>query len=257
MAKEEKKQLTPEEKKREKERLEKEAQENKEIENLKKEKEKKQKRKQLRAKKKQKEEIKRIKNLINLPFKLHLQISLLITLFAFIIIFFWIELDVQRTLLYTFFIFSILYFGVGLIMVSTIFLISEDKKKELEEMRRLEAEIKADEEKQREDEELAKLEEIERDIAAKRYGDTAKELPSSNTDFVENSDEIGFDLDGNPKILEENVSSLEGLNFEDSNDSDMNFIDNNMLEQELSKSKTDSEDSDTSYLQEILGNEPK
>eukprot|EP01107_Rhizomastix_libera_P000014 TRINITY_DN10025_c0_g1_i1.p2 TRINITY_DN10025_c0_g1~~TRINITY_DN10025_c0_g1_i1.p2 ORF type:complete len:248 (+),score=30.13 TRINITY_DN10025_c0_g1_i1:251-994(+) len=190
-------QLTPEEKKREKERLEKEKREKEELDKLKKEKEKKQKRKEAKAKKKQKEEIKRVKTLVNLPFKLLWYISTLITLLAAIVILFWVEVNLKSALIYLFFIFITCYFGIGLVMIGFVYMLSEDKKNELLEIKRKEEEIIAKEEQRKKDEEVARLQEIERDLASRKFDNGKKgELPEHESELPEDFDEVGVPMLG-------------------------------------------------------------
>jgi len=181
MAKEEKRILTPEEKKREKEILDKEKEERANIEKIKKGKEKRRKLKEKKLKLEQKKEIKRIKSLVRLPYRIHFQVTLLATMFSVIFLFFWLDLDLKDTIIYLFLIFTFFYFGIGMLMVGVFFMLGEDKKREYFEHRRLESERLAMEERIRLDEENLKLQELERDIAEMK-NDTirTKELESSH-----------------------------------------------------------------------------
>ncbi len=206
MASEEKKILTPEEKKREKELLEKEKAEKARIDKMQKEKAHRRKLKEKRLKAEKKREIKRIKTLVNLPFKLLLHISLLITMFLAIVLYFWIELDIKTTLLYLFFIFSLVYFGVGGVMVAVFYLLGEDRKKELEEARRLEQQALQLEEQRLLQEEALKLSEIERDIAERKSGSMkSKELLPEQA-MPESIPDSGEELE--PRLLGESAPSL-------------------------------------------------
>lgn len=167
MAKEKKIDPKEEEKLREKERLEREKKEEAELKKKHEEKQKKKKEKEKRMLAKQKKEAKRVKTMINLPFKLLGQISLLITTLAFIIMYFGIEKPLNDTVFNSFMIFTALYLGVGVIMVGLFLLISQDKLAEAEELRIMEAE-RALKEKKAEEDELAQMVELEKEIAAKK-----------------------------------------------------------------------------------------
>jgi lipid-A-disaccharide synthase-like uncharacterized protein len=167
MAKDKKIDPKEEEKNREKERLEREKKEEAELKKKHEEKQKKKKEKEKRMLAKQKKEAKRVKTMINLPFKLLGQISLLITTLAFIIMFFGIEKPLNDTVFNSFMIFTALYLGVGVIMVGLFLLVSQDKLAEAEELRIMEAE-RALKEKKAEEDELAQMVELEKEIAAKK-----------------------------------------------------------------------------------------
>lgn len=167
MAKDKKIDPKEEEKNREKERLEREKKEEAELKKKHEEKQKKKKEKEKRMLIKQKKEAKRVKTMINLPFKLLGQISLLITTLAFIIMFFGIEKPLNDTVFNSFMIFTALYLGVGVIMVGLFLLVSQDKLAEAEELRIMEAE-RALKEKKAEEDELAQMVELEKEIAAKK-----------------------------------------------------------------------------------------
>lgn len=143
-----------------------------EIEKLKKEKLRKAKLREKKAKVQQKKEIKRIKATINFPIKLHFNITMLVTLFSFIFFYFVLELEIGPTLLLLFTVFTFMYLIVGGIGVAVFYMISRDKEQELREQLRMEVEHRINEERRLEREELERLEEIERDIAAKRLVDT-------------------------------------------------------------------------------------
>lgn len=260
MAKEEKKILTPEEKKREKEMLDKEKLEKAEIDKIRKEKERKRKVKEKKAKEDQQKEVKRIKTLVKLPFKLLLQVSLLVTMFSTIILFFWLELDLKSTMIYLFFIFTFFYFGLGSLMVAIFYMIGEDKKREMIEMQRIEAERLAVEEAKRQLEEASKLQELERDIAEMKNDSLkAQELlpekglenaiiePPSSMDELE-------DQFSSPFMLGESAESLSN-EFHNGID-DMNI--DSIIESEMAKSAMKNEKdgnsdfNDMSYFDEIM-----
>lgn len=255
MANEEKKILTPEEKKREKELLEKEKAEKAQIDKMQKEKEKRRKMKEKRLKDEKKREIKRIKTLVNLPFKLLLHVSLLITMFLTIILYFWIELDLKTTLLYLFFIFSFIYFGVGGIMVAAFYLLSEDRKREMLEIKRLEQEKIEQEELKRIEEEELKLNELERDIAEKK-NDSLKakellpELTEMNSQQSTNNVSEVYD-ESSPLMLEESAFSLPD-DFDDAGLND--FLADEPATIEASP-QANNEMNEMSYFEEIMSPE--
>lgn len=227
MAKEESKILSPEEQKREKELKQKEKEEKALIAKMQKEKEQKRKLKEKRIKEERKQEIKRIKTLINLPFKLLLHLSLLATMMMSIILYFWLELDLKTTLIYLFLIFTFFYFGIGIIMVAAVLMISEDKKKELEELQRIEREREEIETQRLREAEEAKLQILERDLASMRSNEQkgpemlasmqeAKQIPPVNQNESESiTDEMSNLIeDSNEQfsLPETSISINEDLN---------------------------------------------
>lgn len=201
MAKEPKK--TPEQIKREKERAELEKKEEAELKKRQKEKLKKKKEKEKRIEKQKKREMKRIKSLVNLPFKLLLQVSSLITALSFIVIFFGYETPLMRTIYLCFLIFTMLYLGLGLVMIAIFFLVSQDKIVEMEELKKIEEEQKKLE-RAAEERELEEMVAMEKSIASKKlagrqiredFGSNVKSMP--NKDMID-SDENGEDFMLNP-----------------------------------------------------------
>lgn len=266
MAKDEKTILTPEEKKLEKELLEKDKKEKAEIDRMQKEKLKKKQHKIKKAKAEVKVETKRINKLVNLPFKLLLQVSLLATMFASIFLFFWLELDLKTSLLYTFLIFSLFYLGLGSIMIAVFFMIGEDKKRELEESKRLNEEKKQGEEKQRQLDEEAKLSEIEREIAEKKTNSIrSKELTANQIDDELMGDPFATELVSdpvNPFMLEDSSPTLDydfNENFDSmlSNDLEKEFANSAQLskDEETDDSDEDSGFNELSYFDEIMSPE--
>lgn len=165
MAKEKKQdtKLSPEEiekQKREQERKEKEEKERQELEAKRKEKERKAKLREAKQKKQEKAEIKRIKRVIEFPFKTLFEVCLLLSVLFFVVQFFGIEIELYRSVFNAFMMFVALYLGFGLILVAIFFVIAEDKKKELEQI------IKENEEKARQEEEQkqAELDKMENEI---------------------------------------------------------------------------------------------
>lgn len=176
--------LTAEQKLREKERLEREKKEEEELKKRLDEKQKKKKEKEKRLELKKKQEQKRIKKLINLPFKLHIQVSLLVTTLSFIILFFGLELEPLRSIYYTFLIFVSFYLGTGLVMVGVFFLISEEKIAEMEEIKKMEETNKVQEKTKREIE-MEEMAQIDKEIEARKL--LNRQFLEGNSDITDNS----------------------------------------------------------------------
>jgi len=259
MAKDDNKILTPEDKKREKELQAKEKEEKALIAKMQKEKERKRKLKEKRLKEQRKEEIKRIKTLINLPFKLLLHISLFITMFMLIILFFWLELDIKTALIHMFLIFTAFYFGIGIVMVAAVLMLSEDKKKELEELQRIEKEKEEIEAQRLRDAEEAKLQILERDLAAmKRNDQKSQELLQSNQketkqippiDQTANQNIINEDLD----LISTNEEQFTLPEASSSINDDLNQFnfDNELSEEKLSDNISENPEN-FDYFKEII-----
>lgn len=158
-----KEELSPEEiekKRREQERKDKEAKERAELEKKKKEKEAKRKRIEKRQKKKQKEELKRIKTIIDFPFNTLFHVSSLITLIYFIVIFFGSDELLYKAIYNSFIVFTSLYLGFGIVLVAIFLLISEKREKEFQEELRIIMEKRKEEEERR----LQDMKDIEAEI---------------------------------------------------------------------------------------------
>lgn len=194
MAKDENKKLTPEEQKVEQERLSREKKEDEELKKKHAEKLKKKKEKAARIKKKHKKEAKRVKSLINLPFNLLSKVAMLITLLCFITLYFGMDKNINDTILYSFFVFVLLYVGIGTIMVGMFFLVSEDKIVEMEELKKLEVE-KLSMEKKKEEEELAHMVELEKEIAAKKLAGKSLREDSPGIFFNDNDEPNSGEID--------------------------------------------------------------
>ncbi len=214
MAREDKNILNTDDRQRAKEIAEKDKHEKEEIEKLRKEKEKKRRLKEKKANSEQKVEIKRIKSLVKLPFRLLLQVSSLLTLISMIVLIFLIELDVTTSLVYMFFIFTSVYLGLGSIMIGVFYMLGEDKKREMIEAKRLVVEQSLIEEQKRINEQEAKLAEIEKDIRERKSDTTkAKELLPETSKYRG----TGYDSDANdlsdeiplPLMLEDSAASLD------------------------------------------------
>lgn len=197
--------LTAEQKLREKERVEREKKEEDELKKRLDEKQKKKKEKEKRLEEKKKQEQKRIKKLINLPFKLHIQVSLLVTILSFIILFFGIELEALKSIYYTFLIFVSFYLGTGLVMVGVFFLISEEKIAEIAEIKKMEETNKVLE-KTKKEIEIEEMEQIEKEIEARKL--LNKKLLDGNVDNIDNN------IDSN-NFNNANQQSLGSINEDD------------------------------------------
>lgn len=260
MAKEENKILTPEEKKREKELQQKEKEEKALIAKMQKEKERKRKLKEKRLKEERKQEIKRIKNLINLPFKLLLQISLLATMFMSVILYFWMELDLKTTLIYLFLIFTLFYFGIGIIMVAAVLMLSEDKKRELEEIKRIEKEKEEIEAQRLREAEEAKLQILERDLAAMKENERKNQelLTSSKQDIKQIPTTKQNIEDSEPENLPQELLENESEQFslpETSMSINEDLSDFGSINNREDNISANNEEFD--YLNEIMQNEQK
>jgi len=105
-------------------------------------------------------ERKRIKELIRFPFKLLFQASLLFSLLFFIILYFGQDWTLEKSVFSSFLLFTALYLGIGVIIVAITLVVSEKKKKELEEQKSIEAE----QAKENEEKKIQKLTKLETDI---------------------------------------------------------------------------------------------
>lgn len=217
--------LTPEQKQREKERIDREKKEEAELKKKLEVKLKKKKDKEKRIAIKKKKEVKRVKSLINLPFRLHLQISLLITFLSSIIMFFGIELEALKTIYLSFIIFTIFYLGTGIVMVGLFFLISEEKLAEEEELKRIESLNKV-ETKSKEELEFEEMALIEKEIAARKLA--TKLLKEENIDNIKSiniDDEFDF-INSDSKMKQPKIDlGIDEEIFDDSEEADDSEID--------------------------------
>jgi Skp family chaperone for outer membrane proteins len=137
----------------------KEKQAHTEWEQQKKLREKKQKEREERKKRREKLEMKRIQTIINFPFSALLKLSIVIGLISFVYKFFGSSDNLTGSLFFAFIVCAGVYVGAGIIMAIVIFFISEVKKRELNELIKLEREKKLQEEQQRKLEEQQRQEE--------------------------------------------------------------------------------------------------
>lgn len=212
--------------KEEKQKLSKEElAEQKELEKQKKlreqERKKRQQQKLKKAKEKQRKEIKRIKTLINLPFKLIINVSIIAALLSFLITYFILNTDPISTVLTSFFVFTVIYLGIGIVIVGFFLLLSYDKEKEMREYEAEQIRLQEEEEKRKQEEEMRELESIEKEIASSRFrSDRAKQYmePDSNGKNAHiQEDDLGPDLLG-PSNAEFNP--LDAFTAESSQDED-------------------------------------
>jgi hypothetical protein len=250
MAKDANKKLTPEQLKAEQERLAREKKEEEELKKKHAEKVKKRKEKIARKKKEHKKETQRVKSLINLPFKLLLQISVLITTLCFITLFFGMSKDIGSTVLYSFFVFVLLYVGVGSIMVGMFFLVSEDKIVEMEEFKKLEKERMLIE-KNKEEEELAHMIELEKEIAAKRLAGKSLREEAPEIFFQGNDDSNNSELDyiSSSYISKDGSSNLNEDDIDLNEQQFMDFADRNL--NPFNEIEDDDEDNENQNLLEL------
>jgi len=213
-------------------------------------------------------EEKRIKDIINLPFKILSISAFILTLLSFIVFYFWMNIDLKYSLLYAFYIFCILYLGVGIVIASIFFIISSNKKHELEEEIRMEEEKRMEEDRKREEEETAELEALEREIALRRASSKQPEtieLPKNEESVTSSKpqgrDEIDEDSYNDYNILDESTAendAKEDKVLEQSTESkEMNNIETTPVvqpkkqEKDVKPSKSD-KNQEKSYLEEIM-----
>ena len=163
-----------EKKKKLQERKEREDREKQELERKQKEKEQKRKAREARIKKKELAERKRIKEVLRFPFKTLFEVSLLISFLSFIALFFGLQVELTKALFNSFFIFTTLYLGFGVVIIGIAYMMSEKRKKEMEEQKiRDEEQRKADEEERQAKQERLREEikeaEMHREEELKRF----------------------------------------------------------------------------------------
>ncbi len=190
-----------EKKKKLQERKEREDREKQELERKQKEKEQKKKAREARVKKKELAERKRIKEVLRFPFKTLFEVSLLLSFLVFIAMFFGMQLELMKSIFYSFFIFTTLYLGFGVAIIGIAYVMSEKRKKEMEEQKLLEEEQRKAEEEERQAKQEKLREEIKeaemhREEELKRFReriDATEPAPA----LAANSSTLGFgDLSG-------------------------------------------------------------
>jgi uncharacterized membrane protein YcjF (UPF0283 family) len=195
--------ISPEElekQRREKEKKDKEEREKKELEKKRKEKEAKLKRIQKRVKQKEKEEIKRIKTIVEFPFKTLFQVSSLITSLFFIVVFFGKGEELYKAVYNSFIVFTALYLGLGIVLVAIFLVMSERKEKELEaELEAIMAERKAEEDKK-----IKEMQDMENEIKA----------AASSSKSIHNPEPIAFNIEELQAGAMDNMNQLPGNDHE-------------------------------------------
>ncbi len=191
----EKKLMTPEEKKREKERLALEKAELAEREKRKKDRLNRKKKREAKLKKKINKEKKRIKKEINFPYKI---LNLAIALFTLLILIFFLfatDMSLVSILKWTAFLLLVQYLIFGGAMSAYVYMLAEDKKLELKEKAKqdiLDQKIEEDVIKQQE---LQELQDLEKEIKEKRLAETLKLKNQSQKELQASNDTVNFDLD--------------------------------------------------------------
>jgi uncharacterized membrane protein len=179
----------------------------------------KRKQKEKKAKDKQKTEIKRIKTLISLPFKVIVNISVIAALLSFLITFFILNKDPISTLITSFFVFTLLYLGIGALIVGFFIMISIDKEKELNEIEAEAERQKVEEENRKKEEELRELESIEREISHSRFKtDRAKQYIEDAP--VKENEVDEFDAPHLSNAISNEFNPLDDLSYNSSSEND-------------------------------------
>ncbi len=156
MAKDKKKDMTPEEKAKEKERLARIKKEEKELKKRHKEKGKRKKEREKKRKKRENIEKKRIRKILNFPFKTLFFTSSLISMIAFVMMIFGGLVEPLKAIYTSTLIFTFLFLSVGVIMIGGFFVVSQEKISEMKKNKLKESE----EEKNRLKKEELELEEL-------------------------------------------------------------------------------------------------
>ncbi len=192
-----------------------------------------QKLKSKRKKKRIAKEEKKINNVINFPFKLLTQVSLLISCLVFIILYFGSDKAVHESVLISFLTFTMIYLGGGIIMVTIFYIISEDRIKVKEQLEKEEEEKRIEEMKKKE-EEYAKLEQVIQE---------RKRKTQSESDFDDSADVMDSSID-------EGLADAGLPDFDDEDKTpipDSEFL-NNFVQEEL---ETDTEGMELEKAPEI------
>lgn len=234
MAKKEKKQFSKEEQEIIKREQEKRAREKKERARKDKLRKKRMLAKERKQKRKEKEERKKINKTINLPHRILLHVSLLVTVLYLIFSSFGPDKKIEELVLGAFLVFIFLYFGLGLIMFSYFWIKSDEKKKEFEILK----EEEAREESERIEEEIAQ-EKKEKDAERERWRKAAMKLPPgerkpepvTETEAVAAEEEFS-----SPEIEEGNPEDMKPPDTEDEIPDDVIAMENEALEREFGKS---------------------
>ena len=166
------------------------------MERKRKEKDQKKKAREARVKKKEIAERKRIKEVLRFPFKTLFEVSLLVSFLAFIAMFFGMQLELMKSIFNSFFIFTTLYLGFGVVIIGIAYVMSEKRKKEMEEQKLiLEEQRRAEEEERQAKQERLREEikeaEMHREEELKRFRERV-EASEPAPALAANSSALGF-----------------------------------------------------------------
>ena len=223
-----KKNMTSEEKAKEKERLTRIKKEEKELKKRLKEKDKRKKDRDKKRTSRENLEKKRIRGILNFPFKTLFLVSSLLSMIAFVMMFFGGKIDIIKAIYISTLIFTFLFLSVGVIMIGGFFVISQEKISEIKKN-------KQKEDKQ-EKERLKKEEQELEDLLQAEMQVLGREKSRSR----ENQE---------PILLEGALSEDFGLNI-DTEDTKEEFP----LEEKLPEPANMFEDEDFSFNDEELDN---
>ena len=151
-----KKNMTSEEKAKEKERLARIKKEEKELKKRLKEKDKRKKDRDKKRTSRENLEKKRIRGILNFPFKTLFLVSSLLSMIAFVMMFFGGKIDIIKAIYISTLIFTFLFLSVGVIMIGGFFIISQEKISEIKKNKQKEDKQEKDRLK-REEQELEDL----------------------------------------------------------------------------------------------------
>jgi hypothetical protein len=126
-----KKNMTPEEKAKEKERLARIKKEEKELKKRLKEKDKRKKDREKKRTSRENLEKKRIRGILNFPFKTLFLVSSLLSMIAFVMMFFGGKIDIIKAIYISTLVFTFLFLSVGIIMIGGFFVVSQEKISEI------------------------------------------------------------------------------------------------------------------------------
>ncbi|MDC1067529.1 hypothetical protein OAQ99_00065 [Candidatus Kapabacteria bacterium] len=185
--------IDPEEKAREKERLERIKKEEKELKKKAKEKEQRAKDRQKRIHKKEQAEEKRIRRKVNFPIKLLFNSSFFITLVSFVLMFFGGEMEELKAIYTSGLIFIFTFFGVGLVLILMYYMQSEERIVEMETKRKIE-EKEENERLKQEEEELERL--LKEEIDDRHYDDNENQSSSSGAPILLDESSSAEEIDG-------------------------------------------------------------
>lgn len=141
--------------------------------------------KEKQKQKTEKEEKKRINNILNFPVKFLTQLSLVIGLLFFMAKYFGSNSDLVDSFYYAFLLFAVIYLGGGLILILVVFMISKQKERE-RELKRKEQEERERLEDEKKQDELRRLEELQRSSSYVDYEDD-EEIDNKSKGKIKNN----------------------------------------------------------------------